>query len=62
MIFSSSRQFAKDLSLMGIALVLAVLLNRNYPERGVVRTIFFGVYSFDDGCLCAVVDLSTDRY
>jgi multiple sugar transport system permease protein len=31
--------------LVAIALVLAVLLNRNYPGRGVFRTIFFAPYS-----------------
>lgn len=31
--------------LVGIALVLAVLLNRNYPGRGVFRTIFFAPYT-----------------
>src|SRR5688572_12102597 len=33
------------LPLVGIALVLAVLLNRNYPGRGVFRTIFFAPYT-----------------
>lgn len=33
------------LPLVGIALVLAVLLNRNYPYRGVFRTIFFAPYT-----------------
>lgn len=33
------------LPLVGIALVLAVLLNRNYPFRGVFRTIFFAPYT-----------------
>lgn len=31
--------------LVGIALILAVLLNRNYPGRGVFRTIFFAPYA-----------------
>jgi len=31
--------------LVGIALLLAVLLNRNYPGRGVFRTIFFAPYT-----------------
>jgi multiple sugar transport system permease protein len=33
------------LPLVGIALILAVLLNRNYPGRGVFRTIFFAPYT-----------------
>src|SRR5215211_9313884 len=33
------------LPLVGIALVLAVLLNRNYPGRGIFRTIFFAPYT-----------------
>ena len=33
------------LPLVGIALVLAVLLNRNYPGRGLFRTIFFAPYT-----------------
>jgi multiple sugar transport system permease protein len=33
------------LPLVGIALLLAVLLNRNYPGRGVFRTIFFAPYT-----------------
>src|SRR5215218_222978 len=33
------------LPLVGIALVLAVLLNRSYPGRGVFRTIFFAPYT-----------------
>ena len=33
------------LPLVGIALLLAVLLNRNYPFRGVFRTIFFAPYT-----------------
>jgi multiple sugar transport system permease protein len=33
------------LPLVGIALVLAVLLNRNYPYRGAFRTIFFAPYT-----------------
>lgn len=31
--------------LVGIALLLAVILNRNYPFRGVFRTIFFAPYA-----------------
>jgi len=31
--------------LVGIALILAVLLNRNYPGRGLFRTIFFAPYT-----------------
>jgi multiple sugar transport system permease protein len=31
--------------LVGIALLLAVLLNRNYPGRGLFRTIFFAPYT-----------------
>lgn len=31
--------------LVGIALILAVLLNRNYPGRGVFRTVFFAPYT-----------------
>lgn len=31
--------------LVGIALVLAILLNKNYPYRGVFRTIFFAPYT-----------------
>jgi multiple sugar transport system permease protein len=31
--------------LVGLALLLAVLLNRNYPGRGVFRTIFFAPYT-----------------
>jgi len=33
------------LPLVGIALLLAVLLNRNYPGRGLFRTIFFAPYT-----------------
>ena len=33
------------LPLVGIALVLAVLLNRSYPGRGIFRTIFFAPYT-----------------
>jgi multiple sugar transport system permease protein len=33
------------LPLVGIALLLAVLLNRNYPFRGVFRTIYFAPYA-----------------
>lgn len=33
------------LPLVGIALLLAILLNRNYPGRGVFRTIFFAPYT-----------------
>jgi multiple sugar transport system permease protein len=33
------------LPLVGIALLLAVLLNRNYPGRGAFRTIFFAPYT-----------------
>jgi len=33
------------LPLVGIALILAVLLNRNYPGRGMFRTIFFAPYT-----------------
>jgi multiple sugar transport system permease protein len=33
------------LPLVAIALILAVLLNRNYPGRGVFRTIFFAPYT-----------------
>ena len=33
------------LPLVGIALILAVLLNRNYPGRGLFRTIFFAPYT-----------------
>lgn len=33
------------LPLVGIALLLAVLLNRNYPFRGVFRTLYFAPYT-----------------